>query len=121
MKMIDYLDNLTFTEEDIDYLRGKNIFCEEFLDYLKVDYTFEYMYMCDCKLTWEDQTVWCIMPDSFAQSIEDIRGNPIIMTHLLSICQKHEPSLIHVNVTTQQDFDRQGTSTPGDVSSGQPD
>ena len=93
----------------------------EFLDYLKVDYTFEYMYMCDCKLTWEDQTVWCIMPDSFAQSIEDIRGNPIIMTHLLSICQKHEPSLIHVNVTTQQDFDRQGTSTPGDGSSGQPD
>ncbi|MEE3351346.1 MAG: DNA polymerase III subunit gamma/tau [Saccharofermentanaceae bacterium] len=97
----------------------------EFLDYLKKDYTFEYMYMCDCKLTWQDQTVWCIMPDSFAQSIEDIRGNPIIMTHLLSICQKHEPSLIHVNVTTQQDYDRQGTSASeggnGGSSSGQPD
>lgn len=97
----------------------------EFLDYLKKDYTFEYMYMCDCKLTWQDQTVWCIMPDSFAQSIDDIKGNPIIMTHLLSICQKHEPSLIHVNVTTQQDYDRQGTSASeggnGGSSSGQPD
>ncbi|MCR5275952.1 MAG: DNA polymerase III subunit gamma/tau [Clostridiales bacterium] len=82
----------------------------EFLDYLKKDYTFEYMYMCDCKLTWQDQTVWCIMPDSFAQSIDDIKGNPIIMTHLLSICQKHEPSLIHANVTTSQEFSKNGTS-----------
>jgi hypothetical protein len=91
----------------------------EFLDYLKVDYTFEYMYMCDCKITWEDQTVWCIMPDSFAQSIDDIRGNPIIMTKLLSICQKHEPSLIHAKVTTAQDFDKNGTSGPSESS--QPD
>lgn len=86
----------------------------EFLDYLKKDYTFEYMYMCDCKLTWADQSVWCIMPDSFAQSIGDIRDNPIIMTHLLSICQKHEPSLIHVHVTTQQEFDKNGTSVSSD-------
>ena len=93
----------------------------EFLDYLKVDYTFEYMYMCDCRITWEEQTVWCIMPDSFAQSIDDIRGNPIIMTHLLSICQKHEPSLIHVNITTQQDFDKKGTDGGSSGSSGQPD
>ena len=91
----------------------------EFLDYLKKDYTFEYMYMCDCKITWEDQTVWCIMPDSFAQSIDDIRGNPIIMTKLLSICQKHEPSLIHAKVTTAQDFDKNGTSGPSESS--QPD
>ena len=86
----------------------------EFLDYLKKDYTFEYMYMCDCKLTWADQSVWCIMPDSFAQSIGDIRDNPIIMTHLLSICQKYEPSLIHVHVTTQQEFDKNGTSVSSD-------
>ena len=28
-------DSLHFTEEDIAYLRGRNLFCEEFLDYLK--------------------------------------------------------------------------------------
>ena len=93
----------------------------EFLDYLKKDYTFEYMYMCDCKLSWEDQTVWCIMPDSFSQSIDDIRGNPIIMTHLLSICQKYEPSLLHVNVVTQQAFDTKDSSGSGDGTTGAPE
>ncbi len=34
-QLIDYIDNLHFSDEDIDYLRGKGIFCEEFLDYLK--------------------------------------------------------------------------------------
>ncbi len=34
-QMIEYLKNLSFTNEDIEYLRSKNLFCEEFLDYLK--------------------------------------------------------------------------------------
>lgn len=34
-QLIDYLQNLKFTDEDIEYLRGKGIFCEEFLEYLK--------------------------------------------------------------------------------------
>ena len=34
-QLIDYIENLHFTEEDIAYLRGRNLFCEEFLDYLK--------------------------------------------------------------------------------------
>ncbi len=33
--VVDYLDSLSFTDEDIEYLRGKGIFCEEFLEYLK--------------------------------------------------------------------------------------
>ena len=32
---IDYLKNLKFTDEDIEYLRSKNMFCEEFLEYLR--------------------------------------------------------------------------------------
>ena len=32
---IDYLKNLKFTEENIEYLRSKNMFCEEFLEYLR--------------------------------------------------------------------------------------
>lgn len=34
-RTIDYLKNLKFTEEDIEYLRSKNMFCEDFLEYLR--------------------------------------------------------------------------------------
>jgi len=33
-QIIEYLSNLRFTEEDIAYLRGRNCFSEEFLEYL---------------------------------------------------------------------------------------
>ncbi|MCD7734116.1 MAG: nicotinate phosphoribosyltransferase [Clostridiales bacterium] len=34
-QLVDYIRNLKFTEEDIEYLRGRGCFCEEFLDYLR--------------------------------------------------------------------------------------
>ncbi len=34
-QIIEYIENLHFTESDIEYLRSKNIFAENFLDYLK--------------------------------------------------------------------------------------
>ena len=34
-QIVDYIQNLHFSEEDITYLRGRGIFSEEFLDYLK--------------------------------------------------------------------------------------
>ncbi len=34
-QLVDYIQNLRFTEEDISYLRGRGCFCEEFLDYLR--------------------------------------------------------------------------------------
>lgn len=34
-QVIEYLENLKFDDEDIAYLKSKNIFSEEFLDYLK--------------------------------------------------------------------------------------
>lgn len=37
---IEYLENLSFTDKDIEYLRGKNLFSEEFLQYLR-DFKFE--------------------------------------------------------------------------------
>lgn len=39
-QLIEYISTLSFTEEDIDYLRSKNLFCEEFLEYLR-DFKFE--------------------------------------------------------------------------------
>ncbi|KAF5057592.1 Nicotinate phosphoribosyltransferase pncB2 [anaerobic digester metagenome] len=34
-QIIEYIEDLHFSEEDIAYLRGRNLFSEEFLDYLK--------------------------------------------------------------------------------------
>ena len=39
---IKYLDNLKFEDKDIEYLRGKGIFCEEFLQYLR-----DFEFQCD--------------------------------------------------------------------------
>ena len=41
-QVIEYLKSLSFTEEDIAYLRTKGIFSEEFLDYLK-----DFKFTCD--------------------------------------------------------------------------
>lgn len=41
-QLIDYLKGLKFTEEDIEYLRSKHLFCEEFLGYLK-----NFKFSCD--------------------------------------------------------------------------
>ena len=41
-QLIEYMENLHFSEEDIEFLRDKNIFDEEFLDYL---YNFDFQ--CD--------------------------------------------------------------------------
>ena len=34
-QLIEYIEDLHFTDEDIEYLRGRKLFSEEFLDYLK--------------------------------------------------------------------------------------
>ena len=39
-QLIEYFNNLTFSKDDIKYLRGLNLFCDEFLDYLS-DFKFE--------------------------------------------------------------------------------
>ncbi|MFW5889124.1 MAG: nicotinate phosphoribosyltransferase [Bacillota bacterium] len=37
--IFDYIDNLSFTKKDIEYLRSKDLFCEKFLNYL-LDFKF---------------------------------------------------------------------------------
>ena len=41
-QLIEYMNNLKFTAEDIDYLRSLNLFCEEFLQYLA-----DFKFCCD--------------------------------------------------------------------------
>lgn len=41
-QLIEYLENLSFSDEDIEFLRSKNIFSDEFLEYLK-----NFRFSCD--------------------------------------------------------------------------
>ncbi|WP_019125032.1 nicotinate phosphoribosyltransferase [Peptoniphilus grossensis] len=70
-QLIEYMENLHFSEEDIEFLRGKNIFDEEFLDYL---YNFEFQ--CD---------VWAMPEGTLAfpgEPLMTVRG-PAIQAQML--------------------------------------
>jgi nicotinate phosphoribosyltransferase len=70
-QLIQYLNNLKFTESDIEYLESKNIFSENFLDYLK-NFKFE----CD---------VWAIPEGNFVfpnQPLVTVRG-PVIQAQFI--------------------------------------
>ena len=41
-QFVEYIKNLKFTDKDIEFLRSKNIFSEEFLQYLK-----DFKFSCD--------------------------------------------------------------------------
>ncbi len=70
-QLIQYLSELKFTDEDIEFLRSKNIFSEEFLEYLR---TFEFR--CD---------VWAVpegMPIFPNEPIVTVRG-PVIQAQFI--------------------------------------
>lgn len=70
-QIIDYLNNLSFSNSDIDFLRSKGIFSEDFLDYLR-NFHFE----CD---------VWAIpegTPIFPMEPIVTVRG-PVIQAQLI--------------------------------------
>jgi len=41
-QLIEYMQNLKFTDEDIEYLKSLNLFCDEFIDYLR-----DFKFTCD--------------------------------------------------------------------------
>ncbi|MBE6061982.1 MAG: nicotinate phosphoribosyltransferase [Clostridium butyricum] len=70
-QLITYLKNLNFSENDIEYLREKNLFSEEFLEYLK-----NFKFSCD---------VWAIPegnPVFPGEPLVTVRG-PVIQAQLL--------------------------------------
>lgn len=69
--VIDYLENLQFSEEDVEYLRSRGIFDEKFLDYLG-----DFHFSCD---------VWAVPEGSVVfpgEPLVTVRG-PIIQTSIL--------------------------------------
>ncbi|MBZ2175431.1 nicotinate phosphoribosyltransferase [Schnuerera sp. xch1] len=70
-QLIGYLDNLKFSDEDIEYFRSKNMFSEEFLDYLS-----NFEFQCD---------VWTIpegTPIFPGEPLVIVRG-PIIQAQII--------------------------------------
>ena len=70
-QLIEYLEDLHFGDEDIEYLRAKGMFCEEFLEYLK-----NFEFKCD---------VWAIpegMPIFPGEPIVTVRG-PVIQAQFV--------------------------------------
>lgn len=70
-QMIEYLQNLKFTKEDIEYLRGLNVFDERFLRYLA-----DFRFACD---------VWAIregMPIFPGEPIVKVRG-PVMQAQMI--------------------------------------
>ncbi|MBQ6846141.1 MAG: nicotinate phosphoribosyltransferase, partial [Oscillospiraceae bacterium] len=57
--LVEYLRDLSFDDEDIAFLREKNIFCEEFLEYLR-----NFKFSCD---------VWAV-----AEGTPIFPGEPIV-------------------------------------------
>ena len=70
-QLITYLENLKFTEEDIEYLRSKQLFDEAFLEYLR-DFKFE----CDVWAVPEGRPVFPHEP------LVTVRG-PVIQAQFL--------------------------------------
>ncbi len=81
-QLIDYLDNLHFTDEDIAFLRATNLFGEDFLEYLA-----NFKFSCD---------VWSVpegTPVFPGEPLITVRG-PIIETQLIEtmvlLCINHQ-------------------------------
>ena len=81
-QVVEYLENLTFTGEDIEFLRGKGIFSGAFLDYLK-----NFQFSCD---------VWAVpegRPIFPGEPIVTVRG-PVIQAQfvetMILLCINHQ-------------------------------
>ncbi len=70
-QVIEYLQNLKFTDEDIEFLRSKKIFSEEFLSYLR-----NFQFSCD---VWSVEEGTPIFP---GEPVITVRG-PIIQAQLI--------------------------------------
>ncbi|MFQ9616329.1 MAG: nicotinate phosphoribosyltransferase, partial [Clostridium butyricum] len=70
-QLIEYLNNLEFTDEDINYLKNKNMFSDEFLEYLR-----DFDFCCD---------VWAVPegnPVFPSEPLVTVRG-PVIQAQFL--------------------------------------
>lgn len=88
-QLVDYLKGLRFSDEDIEYLAGKHIFCREFLEYLR-----GFQFQCD---------VWAVpegTPIFPGEPIVTVRGPAIqaqFVETMVLLCINHQ-SLIATKV-----------------------
>ncbi len=70
-QVIEYIESLEFTDDDIEFLRTKNIFCDAFLNYLR-----DFRFTCD---VWAVPEGTPIFPD---EPLVTVRG-PVIQAQLI--------------------------------------
>lgn len=70
-QVIDYINNLHFSDEDIEYLRSKKLFCEDFLEYLR-----NFEFKCD---VWAVEEGTPVFPN---EPLMVVRG-PVIQAQFL--------------------------------------
>ncbi len=70
-QLIHYIQGLEFTDEDIDFLRSKNMFCEEFLEYLH-----NFKFTCD---VWAVREGTPVFPN---EPLVTVKG-PVIQAQLI--------------------------------------
>lgn len=81
-QFIEYIENLRFLPEDIDYLRGKKLFSEKFLDYLM-----SFRFTCDI---WSVAEGTPIFP---GEPLVTVRGTAIqaqLIETMLLLCLNHQ-------------------------------
>ena len=93
-QLVDYLKNLRFTEEDIQYLHSKHIFSREFLDYLR-----DFQFSCD---------VWAI-----PEGTPIFPGEPIVTVRGPAIQAQFVETMVLLCVCHQGQPDRAGGPGPG--------
>ncbi len=81
-QLVDYLKGLRFTQEDVDYLAGRHIFSQEFLEYLR-----DFRFSCD---------VWAVpegTPIFPGEPIVTVRGPAIqaqFIETMVLLCVNHQ-------------------------------
>ncbi len=81
-QLIEYMNNLTFTEEDIEYLRSLNLFDEEFLAYLA-----DFKFCCD---VWAVPEGTVIFPQEPIVTVRGPAMQALILETMLLVTINHQ-------------------------------
>ncbi len=79
---IEYMDNISFSEDDIEYLRSKQLFCEDFLEYLR-----NFRFSCD---VWAIPEGTPIFPNEPVMTVRGPAVQAQFVETMLLICINHQ-------------------------------
>lgn len=81
-QLIEYLKNLTFTKEDVEYFRSLNLFCDEFIDMLS-----DFKFVCD---VWAIPEGTPIFPKEPVITVRGPVSQAMLLETMLLLCINHQ-------------------------------